>query len=151
MLTITVTIPPGLIGSSNFRAWQNVMPRFAHDAGQLILDAVRSLLGTSQIYTLSPEYSVRKQKLKQFRRIPGKDPDQPLILSATGIYWGLSARKSGNSLVIDIDPSAGINPRGFDYAEFWEKNTHYLEQGLAMVEPQLADLLTDIIVQEMAL
>ena len=132
-------------------AWQNVMPRFTSEAGTLVLDAVRDVLGTDALYILDPEYAKAKPRRKGYRRMPGKPIDQPLILSGEGIFLALTARQEGNSVVVQVDPNAGVTPQGFDYAEEWEEKVHYLERGLEAVEEQLDEVLARIIVEEMGL
>jgi len=123
--------------------------RFALEAGQMIILAIREHLG-NDIYQLSPGYAARKPSLKEFRRYPGKTADQPLILSGRGIFDALQWRLDGNTLVVDVDETKG-DDRGFDVAEYWEEITSYLELGFADVETTLDDHLLDIVFQEMAL
>lgn len=132
-------------------AWQNVMPRFTSEAGTLVLDAVRALLGTDELYILDTKYAEQKPKRRGYRRMPGKPMDQPLILSGQGIYLALTARRDGDTVIVEVDPSKGVDEHGFDYAAEWEDRVHYLERGLELVEDQLDQILLNIIFEEMAL
>lgn len=147
MLSITFSTS-GMGKPANYK---NVMPRFQKEAGLLVLEAVRSLIGTNTIFTLSPEYARRKPRMRGFRRIPGKDSDQPLIFSGAGIFFALGATYKGNEITISVYPGAGFSSHGFDYAEFHQEQTDYLGKGLALVEDQLDKILLDIIVDEMGL
>lgn len=125
-----------------------IRQRFQNEAGTMILDAVRSLLGTSAIYTLTPEYSSRKSKMKGFRREGGKASDQPLIFSGEGIFDALTVIPNSTGFVVQVDDSQGM--RGsYDYAEHFQDVTDYLGKGLDLVEDQLDELLATIIEQEL--
>jgi len=137
-----------------------VRARFMQEAGALIVDSVRSILGQSSIYSLSPEYAARKPRMKGFRRVAGKSADQPLILSGQGIYDNIDVVADGDGFIVHVDDRVGESPDGFDYAEYWESGegsksgftgVDYLGKGLDLVEDKLADLMGDIIVQEMGL
>lgn len=149
MIQLRVTLPALPVASGNVVG--RIRTRFQHEAGTLILDAIRSLLGMSSIYTLSAEYSRKKQKLSKFRRVGGKASDQPLILSAAGIYDALTIIPEGDGFIVQVDDSKGTSDKGFDFAEHWEEITDYLGKGLDLVEDQLDELLASIIEDEMML
>jgi len=147
-LKITAPAVPFNIGPSIVA---RVRARFMQEAGGLIVDSVRSILGQSSIYSLSPQYSARKPRLAGFRRVPSKSADQPLILSGAGIYDNIDVVPDGDGFIVHVDDKAGESPDGFDYAQHWEDVTDYLGKGLDLVEDKLADLMGDIIVDEMGL
>jgi len=147
-LKITAPAVPFNIGPSIVA---RVRARFMQEAGALIVDSVRSILGQSSIYSLSPEYAARKPHMKGFRRVAGKSADQPLILSGQGIYDNIDVVADGDGFIVHVDDKAGTSPEGFDYAQHFEDITDYLGKGLDLVEDKLADLMGDIIVQEMGL
>jgi hypothetical protein len=128
---------------------QRIRERFQTEAGTLVLDAVRHILGQNYLYHLSPEYARRKPTLKKFRRFPGKSSDQPLILSGE-MFNALTVVPDGNGFRVEVQEGEAMSG-GFDYAEHWEEVTQFLEKGLDMVEGSLDGLLLDIIFQEMAL
>jgi len=150
MISLKIAIPavPFNIGPSIV---SRVRARFMQEAGALIVDSVRSILGQSSIYSLSPEYAARKPRMKGFRRVAGKAADQPLILSGAGIYDNIDVVADGDGFIVHVDDKAGTSPEGFDYAQHFEDITDYLGKGLDLVEDKLADLMGDIIVQEMGL
>lgn len=123
------------------------------EAGALIVDSVRSILGQSAIYSLSPEYSKRKPRMAGFRRASGKSADQPLILSGSGIYDNLDVIAQGglDGFIVMVSDNGGESPDGFDYAQYFEDLTDYLGKGLDLVEGSLADLMATIIADEMGL
>lgn len=138
-----------MLGGQPNTVVSRILRRFAADAKSLIVSAVQSTLGHASLYTLTPDYSRRKPKSKDFVRFAGKDPDQPLILSGQ-MYYSVDVVMSGDNLVLQLTPNA-TQKRGFDYGAFWEQQTQFLEKGLAIVEDQLAQLLLNIIVSEMGL
>jgi hypothetical protein len=146
-LSVQVSALPIALGTGVVK---RVRERFQAEAGTLILDAIRAHLGSSSLYTLSPEYSKAKPKSKKFRRFPGKASDQPIILSGQGIYNALTVIPAGDGFVVQVEDSEGMN-KGFDYAEKMEQLTQYLELGLADVENDLDEVLAGIIEQEMLL
>jgi len=150
MISLKIAIPavPFNIGPSIVA---RVRARFMQEAGALIVDSVRSILGQSSIYSLSPEYAARKPRMKGFRRVAGKSADQPLILSGQGIYDNIDVAADGDGFIVHVDDKAGTSPEGFDYAQHFEDITDYLGKGLDLVESRLADLMSDIIVDEMGL
>lgn len=128
---------------------ERIRSRFAQEAGQIIIAAVRKHLGTNSVYDLSPDYAAVKPKLKKFRRFPGKSANQELILSGemyNSLVWSLI----GNTLSVQVEDGKATDD-GYDYAELWEEVTNYLEIGFMDVEDTLDDHLLDIIFQEMAL
>lgn len=151
MIQLKITPPavPFNIGPSIVA---RVRARFMQEAGALIVDSVRSILGQSAIYSLSPEYSKRKPRMAGFRRASGKSADQPLILSGSGIYDNLDVIAQGglDGFIVMVSDNGGYDG-DFDYAQYWEDATDYLGKGLDLVEGRLADLMADIIVQEMGL
>lgn len=142
----TVPKVPGGAGLTN-----RILARFQREASDLIITAIRSHLGQDSLYQLSPGYAERKPKLPQFRRVAGKSSTQPLILGGEGIYDALVVVPYSDGFAVQVDSSKGISPEGFDYAEWFEEITSYLELGLADVEDQLPDLLETIIFDEMQL
>lgn len=128
---------------------ERIRSRFALEAGQLIINAVRKHLGTNSVYDLSPEYARVKPKSKKFRRFPGKSTNQELILSGE-MYNSLVWSMQGSTLSVQVEDGKATDG-GYDYAELWEEVTNYLEIGFMDVESDLPDHLLDIIFQEMAL
>jgi hypothetical protein len=156
MLQVKVTTQGMPVAKS---AWSRVMARFADEGGKLIVESIQSLLGTAALYELSEAYGEKKQRLSGFKRVAGKDPNQPLIFSAEGIYDAIQFRREGDSIVVSVDGTAGVD-EGFDYAEYWQSGkgskagfagVDYLGQGLALVEDKLGDLFLDIAFEEMGL
>lgn len=129
---------------------KTIRDRFQSEAGTLVLDAIRNHLGTDSIYQLSPGYAARKPLLPEFRRFPGKSKDQPLILSGE-MYHALTVIPDGDGFRVQLEDGQAVSGRGFDYGEWWEEITSFLELGLADVEDHLPEMLADIIVDEMAL
>lgn len=145
-LTLTLPIIPAMPTAG---LTEKIRQEFMHEAGTLILDAIRLYLGEDQIYQLSPEYAKRKPTLKKFRRFPGKSADQPLILSGE-LYNSLTVIPDGDGFIVEVQEGKAMNG-SFDYAEHFEEITLYLEQGLALVEDDLPELLIGIIFQNMNL
>ncbi len=128
---------------------RRIRQRFALEAGQVIVLAVQNQLGTDALYRLDPGYAARKPKLRGYRRLPGKDPDQPGILTAEMMYH-LAWRATAEGVEVQVADGFAMDA-GFDYAQFQEELMHYLEAGLDTVEDQLPLILEDIIMQEMNL
>lgn len=131
--------------------WKRVLPRFQKEAGKLLVDKVRDLLGHDDLYTLTPAYAERKRRNPRLRRVAGKDPDQPLILTREGIYDAVEMRIDGQTVVISVNEAKGLSERGYDYAELWQARVDYLGKALDAVEDQFEDLLLDIVFDEMGL
>jgi hypothetical protein len=156
MLQIKVSTKGAPLGKS---AWSRVMARFADEAGKMIVESIQGLLGTDALYHLSEAYGAKKQRKAGFKRVAGKDADQPLIFSREGIYDALSYKRVGDGIVVSLDSAAGVDG-GFDYAEYWQSGqggkagfsgVDYMGQGLALVEDKLADMFLDIAFEEMGL
>lgn len=145
-LNVTLSVPPAASGSVIGR----IRKRFMYEAGGIILDAIRSLLGTNTLYTLSRDYAARKQRSGKLRRIAGKSADQPLILTAT-MFDNLTVIPDGDGFIVMVQDGQAVSDKGFDYAEHWEEITDYLGKGLDLVENKLDELMADIIVDEMLL
>jgi hypothetical protein len=151
MLRMTVSIPPEFPGLAPGVA-DRVMNRFSEEAGKLVVEAIREVLGTEALdYQLSASYAIEKPKKKGFKRFPNKEWSQPLIFSGEGIFNALTSRIDGASVIVEVEASHGVSERGFDYAEKWEEATEFLEKGFADVEDQLGELMGRIIVEEMGL
>jgi|SRR5579871_523664 len=146
MLRIEVNVGKGTIKSG---AVDRILARFGEEAGKLIVAKVQEVLGEDSLYTLSEKYQVLKPKRKGFQRIPNKDPDQPLIFTGEGIYNALTYFMDGANIVVTLDAQKGVTDKGYDYAEVWEEATQFLEKGFALAEPELPELLTLIITEEM--
>lgn len=158
MLRFTVSMP-GLAIDSGWAA--RAIERFEREGQGLLVEAVQGILGTPDIYTLTPRYRARKlagRTRPLMRPFPGKAPDQPLILTGTGIYLALHARAETESIVIYVDPSQSTMPRGFDVAAYWESGegsnagfggTHYLEKGFEAARPALEALLVRCLTEEL--
>lgn len=170
MITITQTT------DSHFNAGANlggIMRKFAKEGGEIGVKHIRDVLGHDALYQLSETYKRRKlamlsgadagskrritrfKKLKAFskpaKRYSGKDADQPLILTAEGIYEALESKQSGNSILFDVKSGHGVE-RGFDYAEHWAEQTAFLEAAAeddALSE--MSDKLMDMIAEELGL
>lgn len=102
-----------------------------------LVEAIKHELGSADIYTLSPRYSRLKMEGKTRPRMnvfPGKAPDQPLILTGE-MYNAVSSWREGFFTAhIGVDEYAGYGKDGFDYAQYWEQKTNYLEKGLENVD-----------------
>lgn len=149
-IQFTLTVA-GLAVAAEAGLEARILEKFEAKAGPLIVKAIQGVLGQDWIYKLQPEYAERKQRLREFQRIPGKSAAQPLILSGKGIYEAVEVNLVGDSLIVDVDPERGLSDDGFDYAERWEGKAHFLEVGFALVENQLEEILLDIVVAEMGL
>lgn len=141
----------GLVGTgkSSAAVVSRIMDRFQKEAAPLIVSGVQSVLGHSELYQLSPEWSEHKPRDKRFVRFPGTDDDQPLIFTGQ-MYHSVEVVPSGPNLALRLIPDAAQHA-GFDYGARWEEETHFLEAGLAVVVDQLPDILLRIICEEMSL
>jgi len=120
---------------------QEILSEFARRGGEAVQEGVRSVLGTEEAYTLSPEYSKRKPSLKRFKRYAGKAFDQPEILSGD-MYDHIEVRQEGSSVFVGVAEGHGVSEKGFDYASHQEELSQFLEKGFATVgEERLADIL----------
>jgi len=159
-LTLTVTGGFGLVGVANgATAERTILREFETEVGKIVVEAVQGVLGHDSLYKLNPEYAARKSSFPGYRTLPGKDPDQPLILTAA-MHDAVTATRSGNEVTIAVDPSKVPNAVYFDYPEYWESGegstsgfdgVHYLELGLIAVEHKFPQLLVDIIVRNLGL
>ncbi len=148
----------GLKKRGSTQRWRAVIKDFREEAGALLVAAVQRELGQSTLYTLSGEWSDRKtmgKTIPQMVRKTGKASDQPLILSGEGIFEALkidelAVGSTSFYFHVLVDQDKGTD-RGFDYAEYWEEFTHYLEKGLAAVEDKLGDILASCVVRGMML
>jgi len=134
-------------------AWNRVLKRFQKEAGELVVSGVKSVLGTTKVYQLNPDYARRKEEgltRPRMKPYPGKDYGQPLILTGE-MYEGVEAHLEGDDVVISVNESAGVAEDGSDYAEEWEEKAGYLGKGLDTVQDALGELLCLIIVEEMKL
>ncbi len=114
------------------------------------MDEVQKWLGTEDIYHLQPAYAARKQTLPQFKRIAGKAPSQPLILTAE-MYEAIESTPNATGFSVQVAEGKGLAADGSDYAEKWEEEVGFLWYGQRDAEDLLPDLLLDIIEREMAL
>lgn len=148
MILLSLKVPP-LVGTKS--DWKRILPRFQREAGNLVVQAIQDVLGSSDIYELKPSYSAKKiaGKVARLKRISGKAADQPLILTGE-MYNALQWRKVGDVLIIEIADGKAIHG-DTDYAAMWDEKTQFMEQGLAAVEDQLDELLLNIIFSEMGL
>lgn len=146
---LRLKLTPDTVPASGAGLTANIRNAFALRAGMLIVDSIKNVLGHDALYKLSAPYEKRKPSLPKFRRYSGKSSGQPIILSGD-LYEGLNYRLTGNTLIIDVDPSHGMDG-GFDVAEHWEQVTHYLELGYDAVEHLLPDILEDVVFTEMNL
>jgi len=150
MLSFRLTIPKTDLKPGD---WNRAVKRFQKEAGERVVEAVQSVLGLDSIYALNQPYAQAKEAGKtkpRMKHYPGKDFGQPLILTGN-LYEGVTSHMEGDTLVVCVDPSHGLDPKGYDYAEELEERTQYLERGFAIVEPDLPDLLLFIIFEEMGL
>lgn len=156
MIQLKIT-PPAIPFNLGPSIVARVRARFMQEAGALIVDSVRSILGHDAILNISDEWGLEKRVRKNsagagFKRVGGKDFKQPLIWTGTGIYDNLDVIAQGglDGFIVMVSDNGGYDD-GFDYAQYWEDATDYLGKGLDLVEGRLADLMADIIVQEMGL
>ena len=126
-----------------------VIKRFTAEASPLILASIRSVLGTTEIYELSPTYAARKPTMKGFRRIAGKASTQPLIFSGD-MYDALVVVPGNNNFYVEIDRSR-INNHNPNYVEIWEERTQFVDKGIELVEDKLEELLMNIVFDELGL
>jgi hypothetical protein len=140
----------GLTVGGDPGAPERVLNRFLEEAGKLLVEAAKNLLGTDALYALSESYKLQKPRRKGYVHVPGKSADEPLIFTSN-LWDGIVALVQADILVLTIDPGHGISDGGFDYGQEWEQRTEFLEKALAAVEDQLQGLLGTIIVEEMLL
>lgn len=117
-----------------------LMDEICARVGPVVVQSVQSVLGTPDIYTLSPAYSKRKAKLPGFKRYRGKAPDQPLIFSGAMYEAVTVERVAGSADTLGLSVSENLLP-AVDYPDRWEKKTEFLDKGLALAEPKLAALV----------
>lgn len=93
-----------------------VLERFYHDAGYIVINAIHDVLGHSSLYKLHEEYARRKEENPFKFTPPGKDPDQPLILTGT-LYHSLHASVDAGGAYITVSsiPVMGGMARGFQF------------------------------------
>ena len=87
-----------------------VIKRFQVVAGELVVNAVKDVLGKDDLYTLSEEYAKRKPRIKGFKRVAGKDPDQPLILSGD-MFENVVASFDGDTMCIQLSEGHGVDEK----------------------------------------
>lgn len=145
MYTIRLT-PPPFINRGNVA--KKILKRFSAEAGPVIVDAIKSLLGTDALYQLQPNYAANKPKLPQYRAQAGKPADQPLILTGE-MFNALDFHLDGDTILVGVTDGKAIAEDGDDYAEKWEQTTEFLEKGFALVEAKVGEILTTICCEEM--
>ena len=125
-----------------------ILREFSTEAAKLVKHALEAVLGTTEAYVLAPSYAEIKPQLPGYNHIPGKSPDQPLILTAA-MFNSIEWVQEGTETIVyfNLDDI----PDDFDYTAYWEKVTSFMEKAMSHCEDQLADLLIRIIVQEMQL
>ena len=120
-MIVSITIPDIEAG-----ALSQLVAMFAKRIGEDLVHDIQMLLGTDEIYTLSPEYAAEKPHMKGFVRYKGGD--QPLIFSGN-MFEGVEWKLEGNTLTVGVADDAGVSEStGEDYAEKWERKTQFLEK-----------------------
>jgi hypothetical protein len=128
-----------------------IMQEWADRAGPILIEAIREILGHDAIYQLSYKYSLIKPNLAKFRRVSGKDSDQPLILSGEHIYDALEFHATSDGFLVQIPDSKSHSDTGFPIAEYWESQVGYLEQAFTRKRQDIEQLLEDIIYEKLGL
>src|ERR1019366_3751199 len=148
MLRFIIKIPGHWAPKAGF--CDTIEAEFYDAAGALIVEKIKSVLGTQGLYNLSKSYALMKPTLPGYRRIPGKAADQPLILTGE-MYDALQVRIDSGTLIVEVDDTKAHDPKtGDDYAADWQNKTAFMEKGFALAEPLLPALLEKIIVKNMA-
>lgn len=75
-LRLTIPVPRSVLGTG---LTARILTGFQAEAGKRLVEAVRSQLGTDDIYQLSANYAKEKPKRKGYKRQSGKSDEQPLI------------------------------------------------------------------------
>jgi hypothetical protein len=119
-MQLSITIP-----DIDDAAFSTLMEKFSKRVGDELVHDIQMLLGTDEIYTLSPEYAAEKPHMAGFVRYKGGD--QPLIFSGE-MFEGVQWSRDGNVVTIGVSDESGISDDGEDYAEKWEIKTHFLEK-----------------------
>lgn len=101
--------------------------RIAEAVGPLLVEGVRGVLGTDELYRLSPEYAKIKPGLPGYRRQAGKDPDQPLILTGD-LYDSVESVPIAGGVRVQVAAGAAMSDK--DYAAYWEGEVDYLGRGI---------------------
>jgi len=128
-----------------------IMQEWANRAGPILIFAIREVLGHDALYTLSLTYAANKIKSSKFKRVAGKDPEQPLILSGEHIYDALEFHATSDGLIVMIPDSKSHSDSGFPIAEYWEAHIEYLEAAYASCKNLLEEELVDVILENLGL
>lgn len=115
--------------------------------GELSVEGIRRVLGTSEIYQLDEVYREDKlagRTVPPMKRYEGKAEDQPLILSGA-MYDGITSEKPLGQDVITVlvPPDVGIGDDGEDYVAKWQERTDFFEKGLDSVRAEEWDTALD--------
>jgi hypothetical protein len=147
-MTIKTNTTPvlGLGPNTGIAFEKQVLKRFSDEAGKLVEDALHDILGTEEAYVLSPEYAAQKPSIAGYQHVPGKPPDQPLILTAA-MFNSIEFEVKGATTTIYFNADK-IPENDFDLPAYWEKVTSFMEKAMAKIEDQLPDLMLQIIIQE---
>lgn len=133
---------------------ERIRERFAKEAGELVIESIREVLGNVHElgYDISDEYAIRKLNDPRLRVIESKSATQPMILSAE-MYEGLEFEQTDTGFLVRVKDSAGVSESGFDYADYFNEDfqgsgLHFMEKGLDKVEHLLPNLLRTIVIEE---
>ena len=155
MLKVEISVPSAF----TFEMADKVMMDFVAEAGPIAVEGVQELLGTADLgLRLSASYREMKIRgeIEGMVRIPGKDEDQPGILTAD-LYHGVSFTPTESEglepflgFTVGVAEGAGIAPDGDDYAEKIEQETQFLERGVQSKEPQMQHVLESVLARVIA-
>ena len=125
-----------------------VLAAFAEEAGPVAVEGVHDVLGTGQMHlALTEPYRDRKiqGKVKNLRRFPGKDADQPGILTGN-VYEGVDHQmEPGVGFSVGLASGAGESENGDDYGARIEERTHFLDTGVQGREAAMKQILETVL------
>lgn len=134
-----------------------IRKRIQEAVGDLIIESIQEVLGNAAElgYDVSDDWAIRKSKDPRLKRIPGKSSNQPLILKAD-IYENLIVEESGDGFIIQVKEGKGVSEKGFDYADYFEKEFQsdglgFMQKGLDRVRHKIPEVVKRIVLEETGL
>lgn len=144
--------PPGVDSFSE----QAILKHLARKIGPMLVTEIQRILGTSEVYSLSGDYAIQKQLDPRLWRVPGKDADQPLILTGEHIYKALKWEFTSDGLNVYVDDSMARDSKGFDIAAYWDSGkgskrgfsgVHYMQKAWDNIENKIGKAAEDVLME----